>query len=459
MHRRKFSLLCMLAAGLPLLGADGDVVFRSDVSLVRVDAQVVDRNNRAITGLGAEDFVLRENGQAQPIRNFASENMPVDVLLLLDVSASMRPHVERIAGAAHEALRVLGDNDRVAIMVFDRVTRLRLPFRNSRSDVEREFESLLRQETFHGGTDITRGLLDAAQYIGREGRRDARRAIVILTDDQTERDRDEAAVGRALTNGDAVLSALIAPDAMAGRQRGMGGPHGGSGGSWPGGGGGTAGGPLGGIILGRRGPYGGRRPQSGPVSTGPHTQSAGTAEIARRSGGDSMPVDDAYAFRDTLARLRQRYALHFYLPAGVKPGEERAIEVQLADAARRRNPDAEVRFRRTYLAPGDSRGAATEPVTVTQGPAPQSSDPDAPRLHRRPAVNQVPDVDRTENPTLTATPPAGPPPAADPSTAPNRGSWRHEPADASAPPAADQGSAAQQPQPGGWRRLKPGEQP
>src|SRR5579859_8270838 len=80
--------------------ADDPVVFRSDVSLVRVDTQVVDRDNRAITGLRAEDFILREQGQTRPIRNFASEKIPIDVVLLLDVSASMRPHIERIASAA-----------------------------------------------------------------------------------------------------------------------------------------------------------------------------------------------------------------------------------------------------------------------------------------------------------------------------------------------------------------------
>src|SRR5712692_10196764 len=101
------SLLVIALLGLlPVpAAAQSDVVFRSDVSLVRVDAQVVDRDNRAITGLRTEDFILREEGRPQPIRNFTSENMPVDVLFLLDVSASMRPHVERIASAAHQALR------------------------------------------------------------------------------------------------------------------------------------------------------------------------------------------------------------------------------------------------------------------------------------------------------------------------------------------------------------------
>src|SRR2546426_2894991 len=86
---------------------DPSVVFRSDVSLVRVDAQVVDRDNRTITNLRAEDFVLREDGRPQQIRNFGTVSLPVDVVLLLDVSASMRPHVERIVSASHQALSVL----------------------------------------------------------------------------------------------------------------------------------------------------------------------------------------------------------------------------------------------------------------------------------------------------------------------------------------------------------------
>jgi len=273
----------------------------------------------------------------------------------------MRPHVERIASAAHEALRVLKSDDRVAIMVFDRSSRLRLPFRNSRDDVEREMESLLNQETFNGGTDITRALLDAASYIGREGRRDARRAIVILTDDRTERNRDVEAVSRALTKADAVLSLLLAPDAMGSYYPGTGGGRRGGGGSWPGSG--PMGGPLGGIILGRRsGPYGGRGPGSGSGRRGPHTQSAETGEIARRSGGDTMPVDDASALETTLARIRQRYALYFNLPQGVKSGEERTLEVALADTARRRYADAEVRYRRTYFAPADTGKPGAEPA-------------------------------------------------------------------------------------------------
>jgi len=376
----------LVACFVPAI-ADDDVVFRSDVSLVRVDAQVVDGGNRAITHLNAEDFILREEGRAVPIRNFASENLPVDILFLLDVSASMRPHVERIADASGQALTVMGKDDRMGIMVFDRSTRVRLAFSSSRSEVQREFDRLLSQERFNGGTDITNAMLDAAGYIRREGRREARRAIVILTDDQTQLERDDAAVSRALTRADAVMCALIAPDAMQNRRYPGGGQRRGTWGGGPG-----VGGPLGGIILGPRG-GGGRSGGSGGGMGGSRTHSAGTAQIARDSGGDSMSVDDASALEETLSRIRQRYALFFHLPDDVRPGQERNIEVDLTPAARRRFADAEVRYRRVYMTPDG--GASPPPTTVTSAPRDgvtsrptASAVEDTPVRRRRVAVNE-----------------------------------------------------------------------
>ncbi len=365
---RALSFLLFVSAGSGLLRADDDVVFHSDVSLVRIDAQVVDAGNRSIRHLNKEDFVILEEGRPQPIRNFASEEMPVDVLFLLDVSASMRPHVERIADASGQALTVLGKDDRMGIMVFDRSTRVRLPFSSSHSDVQREFNRLLNQERFNGGTDITRAMLDAADYIRREGRRDARRAIVILTDDQTEFDRDDSAVSRALTRADTVMCALIAPDAMQNRRYPGGGGGGQRRGTWGSGGGGIGGlgGGLGGVIFGPGG--GGRRyPGGGGMGGGRETKSAGTSEIARDSGGDSMSVNDASALEDTLSRIRQRYALYFNLPESVRAGQERNIQVDLAPAARHRYPDAEVRYRRVYMTPGGDPNAS--PIQVTHAPS------------------------------------------------------------------------------------------
>jgi len=430
--------VCVLVAGallcLSAARADEPVVFQSGVSLVRIDAQVVDRDNRAVTGLGPRDFVLREQGRVQPIRNVDTENLPVDLVLLLDVSGSMRPHVERIASASHDAMRQLRDQDRVAIMVFDRASRVRMDFRSSQSGVDRELERVLDYETFRGGTDITRAMFDAADYIERQGRRDSRKAIVIVTDDQTEFGRNVEGVERALTRADAVMSALIAPYAL---QRNPNGYPGGS----SGGGGGPLGGPLGGIIFGQ--PRG-RSRNGGQM--GSNSQSAGTEEIARQSGGDSMSVSDSYALQDTLARLRQRYALYFSLPPGARAGEERTIELQLADAAQGRYLDAAVHYRRTYYAPNSTPGNSDSVVVGQSAPSSSSSsdDSDRPYLRRR-GVSQVPD--RSHDGPL------------------NGGST---PPDAAPAPVAQQSPATSQPNPApapttnpnapGWRKARPDEQ-
>ncbi len=439
-------------------------VFRSEVALVRVDVQVLDRNARPLMNLQREDFVLRDEGRVQPILNFASEKMPIDILFLLDVSGSMRPHVERIAQASRQALDILGQDDRIGIMVFDRQTRIRLPFKTVGDTIYREFDGVLSRESFNGGTDITRGMLDAADYVRRNARKDARHAIIILTDDQTEFDRDDERVEQSLLRADAVMSALMAPDAIGRRSGGYPGPQGGG---IPGGRTGRRGGwgDLGTIILGGGGYPGGggggypRGGGGGGVSNG-RTRSAGTAEIARASGGDSYQVDDASALETTLSRLRQRYALYFNLPAGARQGQERRISIALTGSAAQRFSGAELRHRPTYLAPEDSHGDPNITVISDAKPEPTTNSEDRPVYRRRP-VGDGTGGGRGPNPQVgSAEKPQ--PPAEQPSPERPAGGWRK--AEAGDKPAPVEPSpkevtpAPESPAPtpakkGGWRKV------
>ncbi len=372
----KWTVVALLMAGVA--GAQDEVVFRSDTTLVRVDVQVLDRDNRPVTGLEREAFLFREQGQQRAIKNFVREEMPIDLLFLIDVSGSMRPHVERMAEAAHRSLPSLRSEDRVAVMVFDRSSRVRMPFRGGPNEAQREFDNLLRMESFNGGTDITRALFDAAQYMKRQGRKEARRAIVLLTDDQTEFEADESRVVVALNGADTVMSVLLVPNAM---RRGGGGYPGGG---YPGGG--RRGGGIGGVIIGGGGipgiPGVGGYPRGGgggyPGGGGQRTRSAGSAEIARESGGDAMQSDEAAALDTTLNRLRQRYALYFNLPAGVVAGDRRTVDIALEDTVRRQYPEATVRYKRSYVAAASSGAGAPveeELNVVPLRPAPKPVPP------------------------------------------------------------------------------------
>ncbi len=427
MHRRA-CLFGLGALGVFSLFGDDNVVFKDDVSLSRVDAQVVDRNGRAITGLQARDFVLRVDGKVHAIKNFDSESMPIDILLLLDVSGSMQPHVQRIADAAQQAFNVLAEQDRIAIMVFDTRARERLPFTSSRADVTQELNRLVRSEGFNGGTRITGAMIEAAAYVQRRARPDARRAVVILTDDETQDSRDEPRVESALSRANAILSFLQAPyepptagPMPGGRRRrsggGIGFPGGGigfpGGGGWPGGGGGGIPGGGGGIP----GVGGGPRDVS---------HSAGTDTIALDSGGDTMSVNDASALEDTLARLRQRYAVHFYL-AEAEAQTQHNVRLDLSNEARMRFGDAEVRSRRVFMS-----GATTEksgPVVVSHQTAPSepapiqdpAAEPTPSSSRHRVAVNE--DSGSTVNTIDIPSEPASSPSQPQSTPSPSKGGW------------------------------------
>ena len=334
-------------------------VFRSDVSMGRVDVQVVDRYDLPVSGLTADDFLLRYRGEAIPIRQFQYENMPMDVVLLLDVSGSMRPQVQRVASASHRALAALGKHDRVGIMTFNTRSSVRLKLSGDRDEVERKLDDIVDRGSFGGGTDINGALLEAAEYLGKEGRRDARRAIVIVTDD-IARPCDQLRISMALSEADALVMALLAPVVL--EQIGPSGSPAGRPpvlGPWPGGGG-----PLGGVIWGP-----GRMPMpgGGPSGAPSDMPSAGTANVARDSGGESLPVNNASTLETTFARIRKRYAIYYYLPEGTgASSSDSGVAVDLTAAARTLYPEGELRYRQVFLA-GNVRRTFVKRV-VLNGP-------------------------------------------------------------------------------------------
>src|SRR5215471_8734284 len=90
--------------------------FGTELNLVVVDTQVTFGGNIA-KGLTKEDFAIFEDGKPQPIVYCGADEVPVDVLVLLDVSGSMRPEAQAVADRAQQALAYLRQGDRAALMV------------------------------------------------------------------------------------------------------------------------------------------------------------------------------------------------------------------------------------------------------------------------------------------------------------------------------------------------------
>jgi hypothetical protein len=148
-----------------------------------------------------------------------------------------------------------------------------------------------------------------------------------------------------------------------------------------------------------------------------------------------MRVDEASALEDTLARLRQRYSLGFYVPDGAS--EHAPVRVDLSQEARLRYLDAEIHSRRVFVSGGGSSEQAG-PTTVTRAHA-FDTGTDSTSVHdgaqadettpRRksvpvnedsgPLVNTV----NTDSDNSSQQPSSSPAPSAAPAQAPASGGW------------------------------------
>ncbi len=135
-----FLLLLGLFSGQPQESSQTqqDEGFRIGVAVNQVFLSVNARSVAGgfVSGLIQEDLQVYENGVKQEILNFYSEGVPVNVVLLIDISGSTREAQGEIQRAALGFASSLSDEDRVAIITFNGAPRLILNWTNDIEKVE-----------------------------------------------------------------------------------------------------------------------------------------------------------------------------------------------------------------------------------------------------------------------------------------------------------------------------------
>jgi Ca-activated chloride channel family protein len=93
-------------------------VVKSKVDLVLVPVTVTDPMNRLVTGLDKENFQVFEGKEAQEVRNFSSEDAPVSLGVIFDMSASMASKIERAREAVIEFFKTANPQDEFFLVTF-----------------------------------------------------------------------------------------------------------------------------------------------------------------------------------------------------------------------------------------------------------------------------------------------------------------------------------------------------
>ena len=149
---------------------------RVAVDIVLVPVTVVDTANRPVTTLGKENFELYEAGQQQTLRYFSTEDSPISVGVLLDLSSSMKDKIDTARQALSEFFQNSNPEDDYFVIGFsDRPALLADATRSTAS-----IENKLALTVPYGNT----ALLDSI-YMGVNKLRQARykrRALVIISD-------------------------------------------------------------------------------------------------------------------------------------------------------------------------------------------------------------------------------------------------------------------------------------
>jgi Ca-activated chloride channel family protein len=165
----------------PTMGAEEAIrthqpMITKKVDLVLVPVTVTDPANRLVTGLDKENFALYEGKEQQELRHFSSEDAPISLGVIFDMSGSMNSKIERAREAVAEFFKTANPQDEFFLVAFaDKPEEI--------SDFTQSVEDLQGKLIFTVPKGRT-ALLDAI-YLGLSKMRQAKypkKALLIISD-------------------------------------------------------------------------------------------------------------------------------------------------------------------------------------------------------------------------------------------------------------------------------------
>lgn len=281
---------------LVLLAQQADFVASTTLARVELRGNAPD--------LSAQDIELRENGTLRDIVRIARDELPLDLVLLIDTSGSMRRHYELVVKQAHQALAVLKPQDRLAIISFKWASQVLLPLTSDHKQIEETIVALDDPRKFSGGTMVIRPIVRATELLEEQSSRDRRRAVLMISDGDGFAGASEKQALHDLWEADISVHAFV-PTRRKGKPARL---------------------QTGRILL------------------------ANLPRMIESTSGEVFPIEeDANSFANAIARIRQRNVVYF-APAD-DTEKRRKVEVKLSDTGKAKYGRERISGRREFTIP------------------------------------------------------------------------------------------------------------
>lgn len=157
---------------------DEDGVIKIESQLVTLNATALTPFGQPVINLNQSDFLLYEDGVTQEIVHFQSVNTPFNLILLIDLSGSVKEKLSLIRRSAMAFIQATRPEDRVAIITFSGSTQLVCPLTNDRKLLRKKIEDIDDAES---GTNFYDALVGSINWVLRQAK-NQRNAIVIMSD-------------------------------------------------------------------------------------------------------------------------------------------------------------------------------------------------------------------------------------------------------------------------------------
>lgn len=179
----------------PPVSDEGEVI-KVESRLVVVPVSVTDSNGQPVLGLKAENFRVLEEGKPQILDQVSdAEKVPLEIVLLFDVSASTDPMFKfEQETAAKFLLEVMRPNDKATIFTVG-ASPLLIQQRDSAEKSAMSIKSITPTKQFTAFYD---SVAAAAEYLQKNAPQGTRRVVVVISDGE---DTNSARIAKAIQDG------------------------------------------------------------------------------------------------------------------------------------------------------------------------------------------------------------------------------------------------------------------
>ena len=180
-----------------------DERFRVNVNLVLIPFTVTDPMDRLVTGLDKSNFAIYENGKLQTISSFSTQDAPVSIGIIFDMSGSMSDKIIRARDSILEFLKTSNPRDEYFVIGFNDRPELIEDFTSSPNKIEARLANVKAGHRT--------ALLDAIYY-GLNKMKQARyprKALIVVSDGGDNRSRyTEGEVREAVKESDVQIFSI-----------------------------------------------------------------------------------------------------------------------------------------------------------------------------------------------------------------------------------------------------------